>query len=99
MANTYAMKSLDEQITKTISTMRKCKKGPDETPIYDSSKIFPENCHIDDTLFWDRMKYIDENKVIYNKAAKNGNLFHILKRDWETVPFPIDQTTSNTISF
>ena len=51
MANTYAMKSLDEQITKTISTMRKFKKGPDETPIYDSSKIFLENCHIDDTLF------------------------------------------------
>ena len=37
------------------------------------------------------MKYIDENKVIYNKAIKNGNFFHILKRDWETIPFAIDQ--------
>ena len=45
------IKYLDEQITKAISTIRKSKKSPDETPIYDSSKIFPENCHIDDTLF------------------------------------------------
>ena len=45
------IKSLDEQITKAISTIRKSKKGPDETPIYDSSKIFLGDCHIDDTLF------------------------------------------------
>ena len=57
MANTSTtIKFLDELIFKAISAIRKSKKRPDETRIYDSIKIFLENCGIDDSLFWERMK-------------------------------------------
>ena len=66
MANTSTtIKSLDELIIKAISAIRKSKERPDETRIYDSIKIFPENCDIDDSLFWERLKYLEENKGTY----------------------------------
>ena len=67
MANTSTtINSFDELIIKAISVMRKSQKRPDETRIYDSIKIFLENFDIDASLFWERMKYLEENKVIYN---------------------------------
>ena len=67
MANTSTtINSFDELIIKAISVIRKSQKRPDETCIYDSIKIFLENFDIDDSLFWERMKYLEENKVIYN---------------------------------
>ena len=54
--------------------------------------IFLENCDIDDSLFWERMKYLEENKVIYNKSTKNGNSFYISKRDRATISSPTDKT-------
>ena len=93
MANTSAtIKSLDELIIKAISAIRKSQKRPDETRIYDSIKIFLENCDIYDSLFWENMKYFEENKVIYNKPRKNGNSFYIWKRNRETISSPIDKT-------
>ena len=56
-----------------------------ETRIYDPIKTILGNCDIDDSLFWERMKYLEENEVIYNKLIKNGNTFHILKKDREIV--------------
>ena len=44
MANTSTIKSLDELIIKAISTIRKSQKRASETCIYDSIKIFLENC-------------------------------------------------------
>ena len=38
------------------------------------------------------MKYLEENKVIYNKPTKYGNSFYISKRDRETISSPIDKT-------
>ena len=94
MANTStAIKSLDELIIKAISAIHKSKKRPDETRIYDSIKTLLENCDIDDSLFWERMRYLEENKVIYNKQAKNGNSFYISKRDRETIFSPTDKTS------
>ena len=76
MANTFTIiKSLDELIIKAISAIRKSQKRPDETRIYDSIKIFLANCDIDDSLFWERMKYLEENKVIYNKPTKKWKFF------------------------
>ena len=92
MSNTSTIKSLDELIIKAISAIRKSQKRPNETHIYDSIKMFLENYDIDDSLFWKRMKYLEENKVIYNKLIKNGNSFYISKRDRETISSPIDQT-------
>ena len=85
MANTSTIKSLDEQLAR-------CQKRHNETRIYDSIKIFLENCDIDDSLFLERMKYLEENTVIYNKPTKNGNYFYISKRDRETISSPVDQT-------
>ena len=85
MANTSTIKSLDEQLAR-------CQKRHNETRIYDSIKIFLENCDIDDSLFLERMKYLEENTVIYNKPRKNGNYFYISKRDRETISSPVDQT-------
>ena len=62
--------------------------------------------------FGKELKYLEENKVIYNKQTKNGNYFYIPKRDRETISSPINKTpviyspnnsiltpkTSNTIS-
>ena len=87
MANTSTIKSLDEQLAR-------CPKRHNETRIYDSIKIFLENCDIDDSLFLERMKYLEENTVIYNKPRKNGNYFYISKRDRETISSPVDQTIS-----
>ena len=87
MANTSTIKSLDEQLAR-------CQKRHNETRIYDSIKIFLENCDIDDSLFLERMKYLEDNKVIYNKPTKNGNYFYISKRDRETISSPVDQTIS-----
>ena len=113
MANrSTTIKSLDELIIKAINAIRKSKKRPDETRIHSSIKIFLENCDIDDSLLWERMKYLEENKVIYNKPTKNGNSFYISKRDRKTISSPIDKApvinsltnsvstpkTSNTIS-
>ena len=67
MANTSTMKSLDKLIIKIISAIRYSQKRSDETRIYDSIEIFLENCDTDVSLFWERMKYLEENKVIYNK--------------------------------
>ena len=89
---TSAIKSLAELIIKVISAIRKSQKRPDKTRIYDYMKIFLKNCDIDDSLFWERMKYLQENEVIYNKPTENGNLFNISRRDRETVFSPIDQT-------
>ena len=76
MANTCTTKtSLDELIIKAISAIRKSQKRPDETRIYDTIKIFLENCGIDDSSFSESKKYLEENKVIYNKPTKNGNFF------------------------
>ena len=49
------------------------------------------------------MKYLQENKVIYNKPRKNGNSFYIWKRNRETISSPIDKTPvinspSNSVS-
>ena len=38
------------------------------------------------------MKYLEENKIIYNKPTKNGNYFYISKRNRETISSPIDKT-------
>ena len=93
MANTCTTKtSLDELIIKAISAIRKSQKRPDETRIYDTIKIFLENCGIDDSSFSESKKYLEENKVIYNKPTKNGNSFYISKRDRETTSSPIDKT-------
>ena len=70
--DTSTIKSLDELIIKAIRAVRKSKKRPDEIRIYDSIKIFFENCDIDDSLFWERMKYLEEIEVIYNKPTKMG---------------------------
>ena len=52
MANTSTtMKSLDELIIKAISSICKSKKRPEESRIYDSIKIFLENCDTDNSLF------------------------------------------------
>ena len=91
MANTSTMKSLDKLIIKIISEIRQSQKRSDETRIYDSIEIFLENCDTDVSLFWERMKYLEENKVIYNKPKKNGNYFYIPKRGQEIVSSPIDQ--------
>ena len=56
-----------------------------ETRICDSIKTFLGNCDIDDSFFWERMKYLEENEVIYNKPKNRGNLFYISRREWETV--------------
>ena len=85
--DTSTIKSLDELIIKAIRAVRKSKKRPDEIRIYDSIKIFFENCDIDDSLFWERMKYLEEIEVIYNKPTKMGTE----KRGRETVFSPIDQ--------
>ena len=85
------IKSLDEIIIKAISAICKSQKRPDETLIYDSIKIFLENCDIDDSLFWEVMKYLVENKVIYNKPTKNGNSSYISKRDRDMIFSPIDK--------
>ena len=53
MANTSTIKSLDELTIKAISAIRKSQKYSDETRIYDSIKMFLENCDIDDSLFWE----------------------------------------------
>ena len=37
------------------------------------------------------MKYLEENKVIYNKPTKNGNSYYISKRDRETISSSIDK--------
>ena len=92
MANTSAINSLDELIIKGISAIRESQKRQDENFIYDSITIFLENYDIDDNLFWERMKYLEQNEVICNKPTKNGNSFYTSKRDWETVSSPIDQT-------
>ena len=55
-------KFLDELIIKAISAIRKSQKRPEETRTYDFIKIFLENCGIDDSLFWERMKYLEEKK-------------------------------------
>ena len=66
MANTSTTKSLDELTIKAISAIRKSQKYPDETLIYDSIKIFLENCDIDDSLFWEstlrRVKLLVTNR-------------------------------------
>ena len=80
MANASTVKSLGELIIKAISAIRKSLKRPDETRIYDSIKTFLENCDIDDSLFWERMKYLEENKVIYNKPTKNNFFLYFEKR-------------------
>ena len=85
------IKSLDEIIIRAISAICKSQKRPDETLIYDSIKIFLENCDIDDSLFWEIMKYLVENKVIYNKPTKNGNSSYISKRDRDMIFSPIDK--------
>ena len=52
MANiSTTIKSLDELIIKAISAICKSQKRPYETYIYDSIKIFLENCDIIDSLF------------------------------------------------
>ena len=84
MANTSTIKSLVELIIKAISAIRKNQKRLDKTRIYDSIEIFLENCDIDDSLFWERMNYLEENEVIFNKLSKNGNLFYNSKRNQET---------------
>ena len=62
-----------------------------ETRIYDPIKTILGNCDIDDSLFWERMKYLEENEVIYNKPTTNGNSFYFSKRDRETASSLIDQ--------
>ena len=62
--------SLDELIIKARSAIHKRQKRLNKTLIYDSIKMFLENCDIDDGLFWGRMKYLEENKIIYNKPIK-----------------------------
>ena len=101
MGNTPTIKSLDELIIKAISAIPKGQKRAGEIGIYDSIKIFLENCDIDDSLLWERMKYLEKSKVIYNKSTKNGNWFYISKRDREIVSSPIDQTpvTNSTSNF
>ena len=81
MAKTSTIKSRDEIIIKAISAIRKCQKLLVEILIYDSIKIFLENCDIDDSLFWERKKYLEENEVICNKPTKNGNSFYLSKKD------------------
>ena len=81
MANTSTMTSLYELIIKSASAIRYSQKRPDETRIYNSVKLFLENCDIDDSLFWERMKYLEENEGIYNKRTKYRQLFYISKRD------------------
>ena len=51
MANTSTIKPLVELIIKAISAIRKSQKRLGKTRIYDSIKIFLENCDIDDSLF------------------------------------------------
>ena len=92
MTNISTVNSLNELIIKSISAIRKSQKRPVETHIYDSITIFQENSDIDDRLFWERIKYLGKNEVIYNKQTKNGNSFYISKRDSETDSSVIDQT-------
>ena len=54
--------------------------------------MFPENWDIDDGLFWEKMKYLEENKIIYNKPKKNEDSFYILKKDGKTISSTIDKT-------
>ena len=75
MTNTSTIKSLDELIIEAISAIRKSQKRSDEACIYDPIKIFLENCHINDSSFPERMKYLEENKVIYNNPTKMKILF------------------------
>ena len=81
MATTSTIKSLNELIIKVINAIHKSQKWFDETCIHDSIKILLENCDIDDSLFWERMKYLEKNKVIYNRPRKNGDSFYISKKD------------------
>ena len=101
MANTSTIYSLDELTDNAISAIRKSQKRPGETRIYDFIKIFIENCDTDNSLFWERMKYHEENEVIYNKPIKNENSFYISKRDRETSPIgqtPVINSLNNSIS-
>ena len=102
MANTSTtIKFLDEVIIKAISAIRKSQKRPDETRIYDSIKILLENCDIDDSLFWERMKYLEENEVIYNKPTKMEILF-IFRKDRETTSptdkAPVINSPNNSVA-
>ena len=72
--------------------MRKSKKIPNETRIYDSIQMFLENYDIGGNFFSERMKYLEENETIYDKQTRNENSFYIWKKDQETVSSPIDQT-------
>ena len=75
MANTSTTKYLDELIIKAISAICKSQKRPDKTHIYDSIKIFLENCDIDYSLFCERMKYLEENKLFIINRQKMEILF------------------------
>ena len=92
MANTSTIKSLDGLIIKAISAISKSKKHPGNTSIYDSTKIFLENCDINDSLFWERMKYLKENETIYKKPTKTWKLFLHFKRRLRNCFFSLDQT-------
>ena len=69
------MANISTTIKSLISAASKSQKRPNETRIFDSIKVFLENCDIDVSLFWKRMKYLEENKVIYNKPTKKWKLF------------------------
>lgn len=71
------IESLDEFIIKAIVALRKNKKRPDEARIYKVLDVFIEGCVVSDSLFWERMKHLEEIGHIYNKPTKNGSSFHV----------------------
>ena len=81
MASTSSIESFDELIIKAISVTCKSQKHPDETPIYDFIKIFFENFDISGCLFQERMKFFEENCLIYIRPAKSGIPIIFLKKN------------------
>ena len=71
MANTSSIKFLDELIIKAISAIRKSQKRSDETRIYDSMKIFLENCEKMEILF------------IFRKQIEKLFLLQLIKQELE----------------
>lgn len=73
MASKSNIESLEELIIKVIGAIRKSQKRPHKIRIYDFTKIFLEKSSTSNGLFWERMKFLEENGLIYNKPTKHGN--------------------------
>ena len=70
MASIPTIKSSDALIVKAFIAIFKGQKRPNKTCIYDLIKMFLENCVISDDSFWERMKFVEEDSLIFSKPKK-----------------------------